>query len=173
MRTRPDEPTFRHAATNIGAVLAGPADADRRFDIGFTANGVQHYVDCMKTATISGDNINKACQKQGHAAEMGDRTKISSYRKSISNFDAMRHHIWFATIDTNGTMSTDFTKLVQYIAKVAYPGVGADGRYDVDGLRSRCVARLRVAAGCGVWRANHRTITAWAAAGSTINDMAA
>ncbi len=173
LRVRPDEPTFRHAAITIGAALVTPADADRRFDIGFTANGVQHYVDCLKTATISGSNIKQACRVQGHAAEAGDRTKITSYRKSISNLDAMRRHIWFATVDTNGTMSSDYTKLVQYIAKVAYPGFGDDGRFDVDGLRSRCVARLRVAVGCGVWRANHLTITAWAAAADSINNSLA
>ena len=33
------------------------------------------------------------------------------------------------------------TKLVQYIAKVAYPGYGEDGRFDVESLRYRCVAR--------------------------------
>ena len=173
MAVRPDEPTFRHAVTNIGAKLVTPADADRRFDMGFTANGVQNYVDCLKTATISGSNIEQACQVQGHAVEAGDRTKITSYRKSISNLDAMRRHIWFATVDTNGTMSSDYTKLVQYIAKVAYPGYGEDGRFDVDGLRSRCVARLRVAVGCGVWRANHLTVTAWAAAADNINNSAA
>ena len=44
-------------------------------------------------------------------------------------------------------------------------------------LSSRCFARLRralrVAVGCGVWRANHKTITAWAAAGNKSNDMTA
>ena len=44
--------------------------------------------------------------------------------------------------------------------------------FDVDGLR--CVARLRVAVGWGVWRANHLTIiTAWAAAADNINNSAA
>jgi hypothetical protein len=72
LRVRPDEPTFRHAAITIGAALVTPADADRRFDIGFTANGVQNYVGCLKTATISGSNIKQACQVQGDAAEAGD-----------------------------------------------------------------------------------------------------
>ena len=31
-----------------------------------------------------------------------------------------------------------------------------------DGLRSMCVARLRVAVGAGIWRANHKTLGAWA-----------
>ena len=75
-----------------------------------------------------------------------------------------RHRIWFATIDNNGTMSKDFNKLVQLVARAAYPGYSDDGRYDVDGLRSRCVARLRVSVGCGVWRANHKVLGAWALA---------
>ena len=85
----------------------------------------------------------------------------------------MRRHICFATVDTNGTMSSDYTKLVQYFANVAYIGFGDDGHYNVDGLRSRCVARLRVAVGCGVWRAKHLTITAWAAAADNINNISA
>jgi hypothetical protein len=33
---------------------------------------------------------------------------------------------------------------------------------DVDGLRSMCVSRLHVAVGAGIWRANHKTLGAWA-----------
>ena len=39
---------------------------------------------------------------------------------------------------------------------------GLLGKWDVDGLRSRCVARLRTAVAAGVWRANYYTISGWA-----------
>ena len=89
----------------------------------------------------------------------------NSYRKAISNLDELRKQrlrIWFATVDNNGTMSKDFDTLVKLIARLAYPGSGPDRKWDVDGLRSRCVSRLRVAVGVGVWRANHKTLAAWA-----------
>ena len=165
MRRRPLEPTFAQAVNSIGIKLVKPADANRRFDIGFTTgDGAAHYVDCKSTATIQGKNIKAACDKQGYAVKVGDRDKYSNYHKSISNLSDKRHRIWFATIDNNGTMSKNFTKLVQLVARAAYPGYGDDGRYDVDGLRSRCVARLRVSVGCGVWRANHKVLGAWALA---------
>ena len=48
------------------------------------------------------------------------------------------------------------------IATDAYPGDFAS-KVDVDGLRSMCVSRLRVAVGAGIWRANHKTLVgAWA-----------
>ena len=47
------------------------------------------------------------------------------------------------------------------IVAAAYPGEFPRGA-DVDGLRSMCVARLRVAVGAGIWRANHKTLGAWA-----------
>ena len=51
------------------------------------------------------------------------------------------------------------------IATDAYPGDFAS-KVDVDGLRSMCVSRLRVAVGAGIWRAkygaNHKTLGAWA-----------
>ena len=49
-------------------------------------------------------------------------------RKSISYLDAMRRHIWFA-VDTNcnGSMSSDHTKVVQCIAKVALRAAATTG----------------------------------------------
>ena len=48
------------------------------------------------------------------------------------------------------------------IATDLYPGDFAS-KVDVDGLRSMCVSRLRVAVGAGIWRANHKTLVgAWA-----------
>ena len=47
------------------------------------------------------------------------------------------------------------------IATDAYPG-DFGSNVDIDGLRSMCVSRLRVAVGAGIWRANHKTLGAWA-----------
>ena len=159
---RPAEPTFQHAADHIGVKLAKPADAERRFDVGVTVrDGGTHYIDCMNTATIQGANLKQACQVQGHAVEAGENDKLLDYSKSISNLDDKRRSIWFAVVDNNGTVGKNYTDFIKHIAKVAYPGSGNDGRYDVDGLRSRCVARLRVAISCGVWRAGHKAIEGW------------
>ena len=98
---------------------------------------------------------------QGHADEAGENDKLLDYSKSISNLDDKRRSIWFAVVDNNGTVGKNYTDFIKHIAKVAYPGSGNDGRYDVDGLRSRCVARLRVAISCGVWRAGHKAIEGW------------
>ena len=57
--------------------------------------------------------------------------------------------------------TSSFNRLIKLVAKIAYPGAGMDGRWDVDGLRSRCVARLRVAVGAALWRGNHKTIASW------------
>jgi len=162
---RVHEPTFKHAADHIGARLVAPSDETRRFDLGFTTSaGATHYIDCMHTATIQARNLAEACAKQGVAAEAGDQGKYFSYQKSISNLDDLKHCIWFATVDNNGAVSKRFSKLLQTVAHIAYPGHGNNGHYDVDGLRSRCVASLRIAVSCGVWRANHRIISGWAAA---------
>ena len=45
---------------------------------------------------------------------------------------------------------------------MGYPGAGVDGRYDVDGLRSRAVAFARQTVAAGLWRSNYTTISAWA-----------
>ena len=46
--------------------------------------------------------------------------------------------------------------------RMGYPGAGVDGRYDVDGLRSRAVAFARQTVAAGLWRSNYITISAWA-----------
>ena len=66
----------------------------------------------------------------------------------------------FASSDYCGMISEGYDKLLKIIASDAYPG--DFGSIDVDGLRSLCVSRLRVAVGAGIWRANHKTFGAWA-----------
>ena len=73
-----------------------------------------------------------------------------------------RHHIFFATTDTCGNISNDYNKLIKLVARIQHPGVGIEGKYDVDGLRSQAVAFARRTVGAGVWRANYMTISAWA-----------
>ena len=51
---------------------------------------------------------------------------------------------------------------VKLVARIQHPGVGIEGKYDVDGLRSQAVAFARRTVGAGVWRANYMTISAWA-----------
>ena len=67
----------------------------------------------------------------------------------------------FAAIDI-GNLSDDYTRLLRFVARIQYPGAGVEGSYDVDGLRSQAVAFARRTVGAGVWRANFKTITAWA-----------
>jgi len=96
------------------------------------------------------------------AVEAGDKGKFFSYRKSISNLDKLHQDgfVHFASSDYCGAISKGYDKLLKIIAKDAYPG--DFGSIDVDGLRSMCVSRLRVAVGAGIWRANHKTLGAWA-----------
>ena len=163
MTVRPAEPSFAFLRDNLGAVLRKPSDADRRADVGFrTAGGAWHAVDFKKVAAIQGDNLKAACAKQGVAVKAGDKGKTTSYQLSISNFDALRHRIHMAVVDNHGTLSKGYDKLLKAIASHAYPGNGLLGKWDVDGLRSRCVARLRTAVAAGVWRANYYTISGWA-----------
>jgi hypothetical protein len=56
----------------------------------------------------------------------------------------------------------DYAKLISLVARIQHPGVGVDGKYDVDGLRSQAVAFARRTVGAGVWRANYMTISLWA-----------
>ena len=58
-------------------------------------------------------------------------------------------------------ISNDYNKLIKLVARIQHPGVGIEGKYDVDGLRS-AVAFARRTVGAGVWRANYMTISAWA-----------
>ena len=164
MNHRPDEPLFEHARQHVDAKLVAPADAARRFDMAYvTSGGAWHYIDFKKVATINASNIKEACHKQGAAVEAGDKGKSTSYRKSISNLDTLAgQHIHFAVTDYCGALSKGYDKLLKSIAMQAYPGDGLRVGSDVDGLRSMCVARLRTAVGVGIWRANHKTISAWA-----------
>ena len=173
---RPDEPTFEHAAQHAGAELidedaqpvaeGAAAPHKRRFDTAYRTNAgaVFKYVDFKKVATINIGNLKEACRQQGVAVEAGDKGKFTSYRKSISNLDALHQRgvIHFASSDYCGTISEGYDKLLKIIATDAYPGDFAS-KVDVDGLRSMCVSRLRVAVGAGIWRANHKTLVgAWA-----------
>ena len=99
---------------------------------------------------------------QRHAVEAGDKAKLYSYQKAITNFDSKRSHIFFATTDTCGNIGKDYAKLISLVARIQHPGVGVDGKYDVDGLRSQAVAFARRTVGAGVWRANYMTISLWA-----------
>ena len=114
-------------------------------------------------AVITNTNLQEACRRQGVAVEKGDKGKFNSYRKSISNLDALCKGglVHFASSDYCGTISKGYDGLLKTIAWDAYPGEFPRG-VDVDGLRSMCVARLRVAVGAGIWRANHKTLGAWA-----------
>ena len=171
---RPDEPSFEHARQHAGAELIDEGDQPvaedaearrrRRFDTAYrTRNGVWRYVDFKKMAVITNTNLQEACRRQGVAVEKGDKGKFNSYRKSISNLDALCKGglVHFASSDYCGTISKGYDGLLKTIAWDAYPGEFPRG-VDVDGLRSMCVARLRVAVGAGIWRANHKTLGAWA-----------
>ena len=121
------------------------------------------YVDFKKVAAINNGNLKEACRQQGVAVEAGDKGKFISYRKSISNLDELHQRgvIHFASSDYCGMISEGYDKLLKMIATDAYPG-DFGSNVDVDGLRSMCVSRLRVAVGAGIWRANHKTLGAWA-----------
>ena len=163
---RPDEVTFAQARDAVGLELAKPSDADRRFDLGFTTpDATPIYVDAKRTAVVHANNLQKVCdlkKGQRHAVEAGDKAKSYSYQKAISNFDDKRRHIFLATTDTCGNLSDDYTRLLRFVARIHYPGAGVKGDYDVDGLRSQAVAFARRTVGAGVWRANFKTIYAWA-----------
>ena len=163
---RPAEPQFAEAVDTVGIKLYAAADGARRFDAGFRApDGEAHYVDVKRTALVKTDNLAKVCdvkRGQGYAAKEGDEAKIASYRKAISNLDSVAGRIHFATVDTAGNLSDGFDKLIKMLGRMAYPGAGVDGRYDVDGLRSRAVAFARQTVAAGLWRSNYITISAWA-----------
>ena len=165
---RPYEPTFAEAEQAVGIKLVDPAaDSQRRFDVGVTLPaGGRVFIDCMRTATITSDNnhIQKSCRVQGLAAEAGEKVKTYNYQKAISNLADKAHHILFAVIETNGALSTNFNRFVQRLAKLEYPGdpvTDPQGKYDVDGLRSRYTAQLRQRIACGLVRGNHKTYAAW------------
>ena len=174
IKSRPDEPSVEHARQHAGAVLidegaqpvaeGAEARRKRRFDTAYRSieGGVWKYVDFMKVAVITNENLEEACRQQGVAVEAGDKGKFYSYRKSISNLDELRQRgvVHFASSDYCGTISEGYDKLLKIIASDVYPG--DFGSIDVDGLRSLCVSRLRVAVGAGIWRANHKTLGAWA-----------
>ena len=168
LNSRPDEPDFAEAARTVGIVLVDTADgAARRFDLGITLPaGGRVYVDCMRTATINGDGDRtiKSCAKQGVAAEAGEMSKTYNYQKAISNFAAKAHHILFAVIETNGAMNKKFDDFIKRMAKLEYPGdpvTDPQGKYDVDGLRSRYTCALRQRIACGLVRSNFKTYSAW------------
>ena len=120
----------------------------------------------MRTATINGDGDRtiKSCAKQGVAAEAGEMSKTYNYQKAISNFAAKAHHILFAVIETNGAMNKKFDDFIKRMAKLEYPGdpvTDPQGKYDVDGLRSRYTCALRQRIACGLVRSNFKTYSAW------------
>jgi hypothetical protein len=165
MNRRPLEPSFQYGADHAGLVPAEGASG-RTFDAGFTTpDGTLILVDAKRTALIHKGTLKKVCDPekgQRHAVEAGDKAKLYSYQKAITNFDSKRSHIFFATTDTCGNIGKDYAKLISLVARIQHPGVGVDGKYDVDGLRSQAVAFARRTVGAGVWRANYMTISLWA-----------
>ena len=53
-------------------------------------------------------------------------------------------------------------RVTDFSSWIFRPKQGVDGRYDVDGLRSRAVAFARQTVAAGLWRSNYITISAWA-----------
>ena len=143
MNRRLSEVPFQYAAEHAGLVL-GEGAAGRTFDAGFTTpDGTLILVDAKRTALDLEGTLEKVCDPktgQRHAVEAKDKAKLYSYQKAISNFAAKRHHIFFATTDTCGNISNDYNKLIKLVARIQHPGVGIEGKYDVDGLRSQTVA---------------------------------
>ena len=64
-------------------------------------------------------------------------------RRALSAFDSKRSHIFFATTDTCGNIGKDYARLISLVARIQHPGVGVDGKNDVDGLHSQAVFRRR------------------------------
>ena len=82
------------------------------------------------------------------------------YSKFYSNFSAKLNVFIPAAIEIHGTIGRRYNTLLKGIAEHAYPNLCG---WDIDGLRSRCIAQLRQRVSCGMVRGNHKVLAHWRA----------
>ena len=93
------------------------------------------------TLTIAG-----ALKKRGFTAAWAERAKFQKYIKLFSN-------LVFAAMEVFGTLGGLYNDLLRTIVNFAVPQPFG---YDIDGLRARCITRLRQHFSVGVLRGKHR-----------------
>ena len=101
-----------------------------------------------------------ALKKRGSAATFAEKAKINKYGKRFSNLLDKLHQIIFAATEVYGTHGLRFNALLRSVASHAIPQPFG---YDIDGLRARCISRLRQQISVGVLRGNHKVLADWRA----------
>ena len=137
--------------------MAAAATGKEHTDLQFSIGGSRFAVNFV-TIFGGGEATKKgAPKKRGSAATFAEKAKINKYGKRFSNLLDKLHQIIFAATEVYGTHGLRFNALLRSVASHAIPQPFG---YDIDGLRSRCISRLRQIS-VGVLRGNHKVLAVW------------
>ena len=158
----PEQPLL--AAAGGGGILGlqptAVATGREHGDLQFEAAGETYVVDLV-TIFGGGEATKKgALKKRGSAATFAENTKINKYGKRFSNIMDKLHRLIFAATEVYGTHGLRFNAMLRSVASHAVPQPYG---YDIDGLRARCISRLRQQISVGVLRGNHKVLAGWRA----------
>ena len=158
----PEQPLL--AAAGGGGILGlqptAVATGREHGDLQFEAGGQTYVVDLV-TIYGGGEATKKgALKKRGSAATFAENTKINKYGKRFSNIMDKLHRLIFAATEVYGTHGLRFNAMLRAVASHAVPQPYG---YDIDGLRARCISRLRQQISVGVLRGNHKVLAGWRA----------
>jgi hypothetical protein len=156
----PEQPLVATSGSFIGLQPTAAATGKEHTDLQFSIGGSRFAVDFV-TIFGGGEATKKgALKKRGSAATFAEKAKINKYGKRFSNLLDKLHQIIFAATEVYGTHGLRFNALLRSVASHAIPQPFG---YDIDGLRARCISRLRQQISVGVLRGNHKVLADWRA----------
>ena len=144
----------------LGLVPTAQATGNEAVDAYIEAGAVSIGVDFVAISNSCVATVAGALKKRGFTAAWAERAKFQKYIKLFSNLADKRHRLVFAAMEVFGTLGGLYNDLLRTIANFAVPQPFG---YDIDGLRARCITRLRQHISAGVLRGNHKVLADWRA----------
>ena len=124
----------------LGLVPTAQATGNEAVDAYIEAGAVSIGVDFVAISNSCVATAAGALKKRGFTAAWAERAKFQKYIKLFSNLADKRHRLVFAAMEVFGTLGGLYNDLLRTIANFAVPQLFG---YDIDGLRARCITRLR------------------------------
>ena len=154
------QPVIATDGREIGLKPTDKATGGEAVDAIIELGGVTLGVDFVAISNSCVATMAGALKKRGFTAAAAERAKFKKYSKLFSNLADKQHRLVFAAMEVLGTLGDRYNDLLRTIAAFAVPQPFG---YDIDGLRARCITRLRQHISAGVLRGNHKVLADWRA----------
>ena len=165
------QPVIATDGREMGLKPTDKATGGEKVDALIEFEGKTRGIDFVATSNAGVVTMAGALKKRGFAAAAAERAKFKKYSKLFSNLADKQHRLIFAAMEVLGTLGDRYNDLLRTIAAFAVPQPFG---YDIDGLRARCITRLRQHISAGVLRGNHKVLADWRAGSwSTVAPAAA